>query len=282
MSENILDLNVENFKDVIIDGSQTKLVAVYFWAPQDPTSAQMLPSVETLATEHANHLVLAKVNVEQEPQITQQFGVRGLPTIMLVKEGQPLDGAAGPMDAQQLRELFEKHLPNPEDDLLLQAAELVNQGQYQDAYTFAKQAFDINNSNIDARFLLADCSVELGKVDAAKALLSEVTLVDQDARYTSLMGKIELAEKASESPEIIELQNKLAAEPDNMEIKLQLAVQLQHVHKVEEALELLFSIITKDMNFADAKKTTLDTINALPDGDPLKSKYRRKFYSLLY
>jgi putative thioredoxin len=59
-------------------------------------------------------------------------------------------------------------------------------------------------------------------------------------------------------------------------------VQLQQAHKTEAALTLLFEVLSKDLNFADAKKITLDMINALPDGEPLKSKYRRKIYSLLY
>jgi putative thioredoxin len=47
-------------------------------------------------------------------------------------------------------------------------------------------------------------------------------------------------------------------------------------------LELILSVLYKELNFGDAKKLTLDMINALPDGDPLKSKYRRKVYGLLY
>ena len=124
--------------------------------------------------------------------------------------------------------------------------------------------------------------MELGQINQAKALLATIGLVDQDAMYKSILGKIELAEQAAESPEIIALQQELAADPDNMELKLKLAVQLHQANQVEEALELALTILIKDLNFGDAKKLTLDMINALPDGDPLKSKYRRKVYSLLY
>ncbi|MFC3122840.1 tetratricopeptide repeat protein [Agaribacter flavus] len=282
MAENVVALTVENFKEVIVDNSQNKLVAVYFYAPWDESSMQMLPIVEAIASKNTEGLVLATVNCDEQQQITAQFGVRGLPTLMLVKEGQPIDGAAGPQDEAQLNELLDKHLPKPEEGLLQQADELIAQGDYNQAYTLAKQAFDLNSEVIGARFSLADCSIELGQVDAAKALLETVTMVDQDARYHTLIGKIELAEKAAESPELKELQAKLDADPENDEIKLQLAIQLQQAHKVEPALELLLSILKKDMSFGDAKKITLDTINALPDGEPLKSIYRRKVYSLLY
>jgi len=65
-------------------------------------------------------------------------------------------------------------------------------------------------------------------------------------------------------------------------LKVELAVQLQQAHKSADALALLHSVLLKDLNFGEAKKLMLDMINALPDGDSLKSEYRRKVYSLLY
>jgi len=70
--------------------------------------------------------------------------------------------------------------------------------------------------------------------------------------------------------------------PDDLAIKVKLAVQLQQANQIEEALELILSVLYKDLHFGDAKKLTLDMINALPDGDPLKSTFRRKVYGLLY
>lgn len=282
MSNNIISLTIENFSDVVVEQSQSKLIAVCFWANQEPTSVEVKQSLTKIAANYTNHLVVAMVNVEEQPQITAQFGVRGLPTVILVSQGQPVDGAAGPMEEAQLLDLLQKHLPQPEDDLLAQASQLVTDGDYQQGYTLVKQAYDLAPERADVILLLADCSIELGQVDAAKTLLSKVRLVDQDTQYHALLGKIELAEKAAESPEILELQKQLENDPDNLQLKITLAIQLQQAHKTELALELLYEVVQKDMTFADAKKTILDMVNALPDGDPLKSKYRRKIYSLLY
>ena len=65
-------------------------------------------------------------------------------------------------------------------------------------------------------------------------------------------------------------------------MKVDLAVALYQVQRSEEALELLYSVLLKDFGFGEAKKFMLDVINALPDGDALKSTYRRKVYSLMY
>ena len=57
---------------------------------------------------------------------------------------------------------------------------------------------------------------------------------------------------------------------------------LQQANKAQDALELLYSVLKKELGFGDARKLMMDMMNALADGDPLKSEYRRKVYSLLY
>ena len=275
-------LTTENFKQVILEDSQNKLVIAYFWAPWDEPSVQMLSSLEAIASQNPQALVLATVHCDEQPEIVQQFGVRSLPTTMLIKDGQPVDGFAGQQTPEQLQETFAKHLPSPEQEIFEQAVSAAQGGDMLQAFTLAKQAFDINPDNIESRFLLADCAIETGQLETAKTLMSEVKLVDQDARYQSIMGKIELADKAAESPELIALQEELKQDPENADLKIKVAVALQQAHKTEQALDLLFEILNKDLNYGEAKKITLDMINALPDGEPLKSKYRRKIYSLLY
>ncbi|GAC16177.1 thioredoxin family protein [Aliiglaciecola lipolytica] len=280
--QNFVNLNIENFQQVIIEESKQKLVLVNFWAPNLEMCEQLTPILESLASKHAEHLIYANVNCEQEQQIAQQFGIQSLPTVILVKDGQPIDGFAGPMMEEQIKELLEKHLPNAEDGLYEKAVELVNQGDYQQAFTLAKQAHDLDSKRADIALIMADCYVELGNTKQAKLILDTILLVDQNGYYHSIVGKVELLEKASESPEIKQLQAQLAEQPDNLQVKVDLAIQLHQANKPEEALELLFAVLKKDLAFGEARKYTLDMINAMPDGDPLKSQSRRKMYSLLY
>jgi putative thioredoxin len=282
VNQNPLDITLENFQHVILEESKAKIVMIQFWAPWSEPCTELTPLLQRIASEYQNDLLYARVNCDEQQEIAGQFGVRGLPTVILVKDGQPLDGFAGPQEENQIREMLDKHLPKAEDALLNSALELVEQGNYHEAFNFAKQAFELNNERPDIRLMMADCYVEVGQAELAKKLLSQVKLADQDAKYHAIQGKIELAEQAADSPEIQQLQTELDADPENMDIKVKLAVQLHQAHRNEEALILLISVLRKDLGFGDAKKITLDMINALPDGDPLKSQYRRKIYSLLY
>jgi len=280
--EHIVDITMENFQEFVLQGSQNKIVMVEFWAQGHEPSQLLAPVLRDLAAKHCDSMAHGRVDCQQQQEIAGQFGVQSLPTVILVKDGQPIDGFAGPQTETQIKALFEKHLPKPEDGLFEQAQELITQGDYQQAYTIAKQAHELDPQRADIKLLLADCQVELGQVKQAKLLMASIGLVDQDALYKRILGKIELAEQAAESPEIKALQQQLAQEPENLELKVKLAVQLHQANQTEEALALILSVIRKDLQFGEAKKLTLDMINALPDGEPLKSNYRRKVYSLLY
>jgi putative thioredoxin len=277
-----LAITLENFQQVILEDSKQHWLLLQFYMPENEACVQMTQLLSTAVQPYAEHLIYAQVNCQTEQQIAMQFGIQSLPTVMLVKDGQPVDGFAGMADQAAIQALLEKHLPKPEDELLAQAQACIHDADYVSALPLAKQAFALNENNIDARYVLIDCMLENGQVDGAKTLLEPIGLVDQDQRYQILQGKIELAEQAAESPEIKALQAAVEANPEEYQLQVDLAVQLHAAHQTAEALALLFAVVQRDMNFGDAKKTFLDMVNALPDGEPLKSEYRRKMYSLLY
>ncbi|PRO71768.1 co-chaperone YbbN [Alteromonas alba] len=282
MSNNIVDLTVENFQQIILEVSKEKIVLIDFWAEGYEPCKELSPILEKIAGDYPDALLLARVDCEREQQVAAQFGIRNLPTVMVVKDAQPVDGFAGMQPEIEIRAMLGKYLPSPEDEFLAKAAELIASGDYSGAFPMAKQAYEINPDNVDSKYLYIDCLIETGAVPAAKELLAEIKLVDQDQRYHTLQGKVELAEQAADTPEIRALQEQAAANPDDLQVKVDLAVALYQVQRFEEALELLYGVLLKDFGFGEAKKLILDIINALPDGDSLKSGYRRKVYSLMY
>lgn len=281
-NSNIVELNLENFRPLMLEQSTQTLLVVYFWANWDEASVAQLEVIKQFASTRPNDLVLATVDCDAQAEIVQQFGVRRLPTTMLVKDGQPIDGFSGPQTLEQLITTFEPHLPKPEDDLLNKANEQIAQGDFQQAFSFAKQAHELAPTRADVILSYAHASVETGNLALSKELIAQIGLADQQGDYQVVMGKIELAEKAAESPELLELQAKYEQDPSNVEVALELAVQLQQAHKQEEALALAFATMQKNPSEGEAKKILLDMINSLADGDALKSAYRRKLYSLLY
>lgn len=279
---NIVNVTLENFQQVLLEGSKEKLVVIDFWADWCEPCKQLMPVLDKLATEFSEHIVLAKINCDEQQELAGQFGVRNLPTVALMKDGQPVDGFAGVQPESQIRELIQKHLPKPQEEWFAQGVALADQQQWAQAYPLLKQAFEAESENPTYLLMLANCAIELGKLTEAEELLAAVTMVNQDGAYQQVVAKLDLAKQASESPEIKALQDLLEKEPESNDVKLKLAIALHQANRAEEALELIFAILKQDLAFADAKKVFLDIIANLPDGDELASKYRRKLYALLY
>lgn len=278
----MIPLTLENFQQVILEESKEKLVIVNFWAEQVPESVELRDKLATYITPAGDKVVYATVDCQAQQQIAMQFGIQGLPTVIVVQNGQPIDGVSGPMDDAALNEFANKHLPKPEDDLLENAKHALAANESSAAYTFAKQAYDLDAERADIKLVLADASVLVGKLDDAKALLATIMMVDQDSYYQAIIAKVELAEEAADSPEIKALEQTLAANPDDVDTIHKLAAQYNQSNRQEDALTLLFRRVQTERSDEESKKLLLDVMKALPDGDPLATKFRRKLYTLMY
>lgn len=281
MSQFIVDVSLNNAREVL-DISMQKLVLFQFWSSRSEGCKQLSPVLERIVQQYPQQLLLAKVDCDNEPDLAMQFGVQSLPTVMMIKDGKPVDGFAGVETEQAIRAKLAAYLPKPEDNLLAQAEQLLAAQDYAGAYPLLKEALTLAPERVEIKLWLADTSISLGQLTQAETLLGEIKLAQQDSLYKSVVAKLELAKEAADTPEIQALEAALVATPDSNELKEQLAVQYQAVQRSEEALALLLSILLQDLNFGASKKLYLDILAALPKGDAVASQYRRKLYSLLY
>lgn len=280
----MIAITLENFQQVVLEESKTKLVLVAFWAEQIPESVELKDKLSARVSPFTEQMVMATVDCQTQQQIAQQFGIQGLPTAVLVKDGQPIDGVSGPQTDETIATFLDKHLPKQEDLLLSQAQSLLADNQLNDAFNVISQAYTLDNERADIKLVLVDAAIQLGKNEDAQALLDSILMVDQDSYYQALVAKLELASQAANSPEIQALETKLAANPNDIENQHQLAAQYSQVNRHEDALALLFRLVQAgDADTKEKSKTLfLDVLKALPDGDALAAKYRRKLYTLLY
>ena len=280
----MIAITVENFQQVVLEESKNKLVLVAFWAEQIAESVELRDKLAAKVTPFTEQMLMATVDCQTEQQIAQQFGIQGLPTAVLVKDGQPIDGVSGPQTDETITTFLDKHLPKQEDLLLAQAQTLLTENNLNDALNSINQAYQLNNERADIKLVLTDVSIKLGKTDDAKKLLDSIMMVDQDSYYQALLAKLELASQAANSPEIQALEAQLAAKPDDIDVKHQLAAQYSQVNRHEDALSLLFRLMQSGESETKDKSKTLflDVLKALPDGDSLATKYRRKLYTLMY
>lgn len=284
VNDNIVHIDERNAAALLIEESHKRPVVVDFWADWCEPCKVLMPILEKIANEYQGAFLLAKVNADEQAMIAQQFGVRSLPTVMIVQGGQPVDGFVGAQPEPQIREMLEKYLPKPWDTWLREGLDAMERGEHREALAPLRRAWEESRKRHDITIAYATALVESMRLEEAEAVLSEVRLADQDAAYEQVRAQLEIRRQAAKSPEIEALEQKLEANPEDLDLRQQLAVQYTNAGQHREAMEALLSILRVDLEHGDGatKQALLDTIAALGKGDPLAVEYQRKLYSLLY
>ncbi len=281
--QQIIEVNGQNLAEVL-DMGKTQPLAFLFYVASDRTSLDFVATMERLAAKYAEQFILAKVNCETEQMIAAQFRIQALPTTYLFKDGSPVDGFQGVLPEAELEQRLQVILPKEDEIKFNQALDYLAVENYEQALPLLKQAWELSDKkNSDVALLYAETYIAMKKVEPAQEILNQIPIQDRDSRWQGLQSQIELLIQAADTPEIQQLQQDYQKNP-TAEIAIKLAVQLHQANRNEEALNLLLSILQKDLNAeeGEVKRQYLAILSALGNNDPLTNKYRRLVYSLLY
>lgn len=284
MNDFIVNIDETNAAALLIEESHKRPVVVDFWADWCEPCKVLMPLLEKIATEYQGAFLLAKVNADDQQMIAQQFGVRSLPTVMVIQGGQPVDGFAGAQPEAQVREMLEKYLPKPWDALLQQAQAFMEQEDFASALPLLRQAWDESGQSHDITLALVDALIECLRLDEAEKILDGVRMADQDEVYEQLRAQLEIKREAAKSPEIEALEQRLLDNPEDLDVRHQLGVQYTNGSQFKEGMEQFIYILQRELDHGDGatRRLLLDTIATMGKGDPLAVEYQRKLYSLLY
>jgi putative thioredoxin len=281
---NVVDIDESNAAHYLIDESQRRPVVIDFWADWCEPCKMLMPILEKLAEEYQGAFLLARVNADSQQMIAQQFGVRSLPTVLVMQGGQPVDGFAGAQPEAAVRELLQKYLPSPWEGALQQAAALLEAGDASGAIALLRPAYEESGRKHEVAMAYAHALIEGYRLDEAEAVLDAVRMADQDAAWEQCRAQLAIRRESAKSPEMTALEAQLADDPENLDLRAQLAVLYTDSGQFREALEALHFILQRQLDHGDGatKKAFLDTIASLGKGDPLAAEYQRRLYSLLY
>lgn len=277
-------LTKENFEALLTVESFNRPVVIDFWADWCAPCKMLMPILDKLVQEHQGEFLLATLDTEAEPELAAQFGVRNLPTVAVIRNGKPVDHFSGALPESEIRAFMQKHLPNPWDTDIQTALMLMEADQAADALVPAHSAYELSGHQPEIACFYARILLLNHRLDACKAVLSEIRLADQDDGYHRVLAQLELAEQASEAPEIQECLDRIAQSPDDLSLQIELALQYQQQNRNREALELMIQVLRRDKDYqaGGARKTFLEMLQSLSAGDPLAVEFQRQFFSLLY
>lgn len=283
----IFDATIENFQEKVMEASQTTPVLVDVWAEWCAPCKQLLPILEKLADEYKGAFLLAKVNADEQQQLTGSLGVRSLPTVLLVKNGQAVDGFNGALPESEVRKVLDKHVEIPEgvEDPKEKAQALWEAGDLEGALEVLTPLNQANPEDLEVLIDIAQIKAELGDLDTAEQVLESLPPEEKlQHKAKQLAARIKFLRQSGELTPEAELEQTLAQNPKDSEALHQLALHRVLQENNGEAMELLLQLMQSDAGYKDgiAKTTLVELFEKLGNSNPEVRTYRRKLYTLMH
>ncbi|MBE7422669.1 MAG: thioredoxin [Zoogloeaceae bacterium] len=284
MTQHAIDVNESNFLQEVIEASHRFPVLVDFWAPWCGPCRSLGPILEKLAAEYQGRFRLAKVNSDENQALAAQFGVRGIPSVKAVVNGQVVNEFTGALPESAVREFIDALLPSPAEPLRLEAQAARARGEGDATRRLLLEAIRLDPKHEQARLDLIDVLLDAGELAEAQRLLGEIMDAGRDrARIEGLAARLALVQGAAGGADEAALRARIAADAADLAARLALANLLALKQDYRAALEELIEIVRRDRAFQDdiGRKTLLQVFS-LPgvDGE-LVREYRGRLSSLI-
>ncbi len=288
----MIDATIANFETEVVEASRSLPVLVDLWAPWCGPCRTLGPILEKLETAYAGRFKLVKINTEDEQDLAAAFGVRSIPMVVLLKDGQPVDGFVGALPEGQIRQFLDRHVP-PADEQPEPAAEAEAEAPLEPgaALERAQQALAANPGD-DA--LRADYVLQLllhERLDDARRtfepLLGKLAI---DPRASAIKHWMDAIEAAAQAPADEQLAARIAADRRDFDARFLLAqrrmAQRQWTAAMDELLEILMR--DKEWNEQAARRAYVAVLELMapplpktadgqpPAVDPTVESYRRR------
>ncbi len=275
----MIDVTIANFEEEVIAASMTTPVLVDFWAPWCAPCKSLGPILEKVEAAYEGRFKLVKIDSDQEQQLGQAFGIRSLPTCVLLVEGKPVDGFQGALTEGKVKEFLDKHLPSLDEldaALETEAAEaLIEAGDPDAAMARLQEALALNPANDDARFDYVRLLIGAGDVETAQAALAPALVqIPRALRFEALnqyLAAVRFALTDDQGAwDVSRFDEKIAANKRDFDTRFAKSQVLMARGEWTDAMDELLEIIMRDKKWADEapRKTFVAILELLTPAKP--------------
>ena len=300
----MINVTVETFDAEVIEASAHTPVLVDFWAPWCGPCKVIGPLLEKIETEYAGRFKLVKIDSDQEQELGQAFGIRSIPTCVLLMGGKPVDGFTGALPEGQIKAFLDKHVPQAD---ILEAevigVEVSDAPAADDPAALREalhQAVLKTPDNDDARFDYVKLLLTEGDIDSAKVafapVIAKTAVVRKLDSLQRWMHAIDYISNYSiRTSAKVDFDAKIAVNKRDFDARFAKAQSLMATQHWTAAMDELLEILMRDKAWSDdlARKTfiaILDIIEPptvkvadgqIPPADPTVATYRRRLSSVV-
>ena len=274
----VRDIDQQEFGAAVLQRSHDLPVVVDFWAEWCGPCKTLGPALEKVANDYNGAFELVKVDVDQNQQLSQQFGVQSIPTVVAFKNGAPVSQFTGAIPEPQIRAFVDSLLPTEIDLMVERARDLALEGDEAAASQVFSEVLEQVPDHTDAGTGLAALLIARGETEQALIILgrlprsSEVERLEAAARVTAAQGM-----------DVPELEARLAADPDDASVRIELAQALAANGEHEAGLDHLLAVVQgRGELIEEARQAMIDIFGLLGPDHPLTVSYRKALANELF
>jgi putative thioredoxin len=289
----IRDSDTAGFLTDVVEASRDAPVIVDFWATWCGPCKTLGPILEKVVTEAKGAVRLVKIDVDRNPELSQQLRIQSIPTVYAFKDGQPVDGFQGALPESQVRQWVDQLVKqyggapaSPLDEALEAAEAALAEDDFGTAGALFAQVLNHDAENIRAMAGMARCYLKAGKPDKAREVLASATaaMLEDDA-LQAVSNAVDLAEIAGEAAgKTGELRARVEGDANDHQARFDLALALYGSNDAEGAIAELLEIVRRQRSWNDeaAREQLLRIFEALGPTDPKTVEGRRRLSSILF
>ena len=285
MSELTFDVDKETFETAVIEASRDRVIMVAIWAPWCGPCRTLSPVLDEVVEAMDGGVAVAKVNVDENPELASAFRVQGIPAVKIFKDGQMVQEFAGALPREQIEELLRPFVTTVADDLMERATALAAAGDFAEADRVYQQILEEEPGEQEALLGLAFVRLRLGKFDAAGELAAMIALGDPGYDQAQAIHKhVELSEICEQAGGRDSCATAAAGSPDDLDSRYRAACCAAAAWDHATALAQWLGIVERDRNFAEgaAKEAMVSVFHLLGRENQMVADYQKKLYRALH
>ena len=267
VNPNVVEVTDQNFRTAVVEESRTRPVVVDFWADWCQPCRMIGPVLERLADEHKGEFLLAKLDVDANPQAAQAFRIQSIPAVKAFRDGAVVNEFIGAVPEQAIRQFLQSVLPSESDSIVDQADQAERREDFEEAERLYRVAFEKDPKNAGAALGLGRMALVRGDLEEARRMLRPLR---PDPEAERLLAAIDVSEwghpEANGLGPLAEAERSAAG------------------GRFQEALDVFLAAVRNgDPEDRDrAREAMIKLFAVLGDDDPLTHEYRRKLSAALF